>query len=322
MADEPILELEDVSKSFGGIRAVDKLSIELENGAITGLIGPNGAGKTTTFNLINGFYRPDGGTIRFRGRDLQEIMEPGADERQIWSSASAFVFAGAATAGGNMAGLGTPEGVGLAALGAVVGVGVYYGQDLVRDRFVEYPNSRPHRVAREGLSRTFQLTRELGSVTVLENLMLAPQGQLGERLYNVWLRPGSVRDQERELRERAQEMLDLLEIDHLKYEAADNLSGGQRKLLELGRVLMTDPDLVLLDEPAAGVNPTLTNKLLERIQTLSDRGYTFCIIEHDMEVIMNLSDRIVVMDQGQKLMEGTPSEVKADERVIDAYLGG
>ena len=117
-------------------------------------------------------------------------------------------------------------------------------------------------------------------------------------------------------------MLEFLEIDHLADELAGNLSGGQRKLLELGRVLMTDPELILLDEPVAGVNPTLTRKLLEQIESLRDDGYTFLVVEHDMEVIMNVSDTIIVMAEGRKLMEGTPEEVQTDERVIDAYLGG
>jgi ABC-type branched-subunit amino acid transport system ATPase component len=170
--------------------------------------------------------------------------------------------------------------------------------------------------------RTFQITRELQGMTVLENMMLAPGGQRGERLVDTWFRHGRVTEQEAATEADAREMLELLEIDHLADELAGNLSGGQRKLLELGRVLMTDPELVLLDEPVAGVNPTLTQKLLGHLEDLNEEGYTFLIIEHDMEVIMNISDTILVVSEGQKLMEGTPAEVQSDDRVIDAYLGG
>ncbi|MDY6765698.1 MAG: ABC transporter ATP-binding protein [Halobacteria archaeon] len=185
----------------------------------------------------------------------------------------------------------------------------------------EITGLKPHEISLKGLSRTFQITRELKGMTVLENLMLAPQRQRGENLLNVWLRR-DVKSQEMEVRERSEEMLEFLELDHLADELAGNLSGGQRKLLELGRVLMTDPDLILLDEPVAGVNPTLMNKLLDRIRNLRDQGYTFCIVEHDIEVIMELSDTVIVMTQGKKLMEGSPEEVRNDERVIEAYLGG
>jgi ABC-type branched-subunit amino acid transport system ATPase component len=177
-------------------------------------------------------------------------------------------------------------------------------------------------MARNGLSRTFQITRELQGMSVFENLLLAPQDQRGERLFNAWFRREAVDEDEARVRDQAEEILDLLELNHLRDEQAGNLSGGQRKLLELGRVLMTEPDLVLLDEPVAGVNPSLTQNLLERVRTLREEGYTFFVVEHDMEVIMNLSDTIIVMDQGDVLTEGTPEEVRQDERVIDAYLGG
>ncbi|PSP54442.1 ABC transporter ATP-binding protein [Halobacteriales archaeon QS_1_67_19] len=317
-----ILEVEDLRKTFGGITAVDGATFEVEEGTVTGLIGPNGAGKTTTFNLISGFYEPDSGTVRYRGTDMQEIMRPSETEQGIWMSASGLSFGGiglaaAATAGASVVGLG-----GAALVGAGFGAGLYRAQERVKDDYFEYRHSRPFRVSQAGLSRTFQITRELQGMTVLENLMLAPQDQYGERLTNAWFRRRTVAEEEDEVRERAIEMLEFLELDHLTNEYAGNLSGGQRKLLELGRVLMTDPDLILLDEPVAGVNPALTEKLLERIEGLREEGYTFCIVEHDMEVIMNLSDTIIVMDQGKKLMEGTPEEVQSDQRVIDAYLGG
>ncbi|WP_135825799.1 ABC transporter ATP-binding protein [Halorussus ruber] len=319
---EAILEVEGLRKTFGGITAVDGATFEVEEGTVTGLIGPNGAGKTTTFNLISGFYEPDGGEVRYRNQDLQDIMRPSDTEQGIWMSASGMTFGGIGLAAAASAGVSTLGLGGAALVGAGLGAGVYQAEEKVKNDVLEVRNKRPFRVSQEGLSRTFQLTRELQGLTVLENLMLAPQDQRGESLTNAWFRRGAVEDEENEVRQRAVEMLEFLELDHLTNEYAGNLSGGQRKLLELGRVLMTDPDLILLDEPVAGVNPALTDKLLQRIENLREQGYTFCIVEHDMEVIMNLSDTIIVMDQGKKLMQGTPEEVQNDQRVVDAYLGG
>jgi len=185
-------------------------------------------------------------------------------------------------------------------------------------------DKRPDAVANRGLVRTFQIARELDRMTVLENVMLAPRNQQGERLWRSvlpWTRNGVV-EQETELRERAWETLEFFELDHLAEEYAGTLSGGQRKLLEMARVLMTDPEMVLLDEPLAGVNPTLEERLLDRLHDLQAEGYTFLLVEHDMDIIMNNCDPIVVMHQGQKLVEGSPGTVKSDERVLEAYLGG
>jgi branched-chain amino acid transport system ATP-binding protein len=181
----------------------------------------------------------------------------------------------------------------------------------------------PHQIANRGLVRTFQIARELEEMTVLENLMLAPRGQLGESMVRSVL-PGlrdDVVEQETELRERVWEMLEFFEIDHLAGEYAGNLSGGQRKLLEMARALMTDPEMVLLDEPLAGVNPTLEEKLLERIHELREDGYTFLLVEHDMDVIMNNCEHVIVMHQGTVLAEGDPEDIRNNEQVIEAYLG-
>ena len=254
--DPTPLEVDDLSKAFGGIVAVDGVSFDVEAGTLTGLIGPNGAGKSTTFNLITGMLDPDSGTVRFNGEDITGLQ--------------------------------------------------------------------PHEVANKGLARTFQIARELEEMTVLENMMLAPKGQAGESLWRSVLpvARGAVREQEAEQLDRVWEVLDFFEIDHLADEYAGNLSGGQRKLLELARALLTDPDVLLLDEPFAGVNPSLERRLLEHIHELREQGYTFLIVEHDMDLIMNNCERVIVMHQGAVLKDGTPAEIKDSEKVIEAYLGG
>ena len=183
---------------------------------------------------------------------------------------------------------------------------------------------QPYEISNRGLARTFQIARELEEMTVLENMMLAPKGQVGESLWRSVMPVvrGSVRDQETEQLERVWEVLDFFEIDHLADEYAGNLSGGQRKLLEMARALLTDPDVLLLDEPFAGVNPTLEKRLLEHIHELREGGYTFLIVEHDMDLIMNNCERVIVMHQGRILKDGTPTEIKESEEVIEAYLGG
>jgi ABC-type branched-subunit amino acid transport system ATPase component len=254
---DTLLRVEDLTKRFGGITAVDGASFDVEHGTLTGLIGPNGAGKSTTFDLITGIHAADEGRVVFDGTDITA--------------------------------------------------------------------HRPHEVANRGLVRTFQIARELSEMTVLENVMLAPREQAGETLWRSVL-PGARRavvDQETELREEAWETLEFFEIDHLARENAGALSGGQRKLLEMARVLMTDPQMVLLDEPLAGVNPTLEEKLLDRIHALrTEQELTFLLVEHDMDVIMTHCDPVVVMYQGDVLARGAPEAVRSDERVLEAYLGG
>jgi len=181
----------------------------------------------------------------------------------------------------------------------------------------------PHRIFERGLCRTFQLPREHGSMSVLENLMLVPRGQTGEGFFASLLRPGRVRAQEREIEQHARRILEFIDLDHLRDEYARNLSGGQKKLLELGRTLMAGPKMVLLDEPGAGVNPTLMGRLEENIRQLNrEYDITFLIIEHDMDLIMKLCDPVIVMSEGRRLVEGKPDQVRNDPRVLEAYLGG
>jgi neutral amino acid transport system ATP-binding protein len=249
-----LLEIEEVVKRFGGIRAVDGATLDVREGSITALIGPNGAGKTTLFNVVTGFYHGDRGSVRFDG-----------------------------------------------------------------DRVFGEP---PYELARKGMVRTFQITKALAAMPVIDNMMLAAPNQPGERIRNLFVRPAAVRSREKEVREQAMELLELFNLTDLADDYAGTLSGGQRKLLELARALMTQPRLLLLDEPMAGINPTLGGRLLDHMQMLRrERGVTFLFIEHDMEVVMNHSDRVVVMAEGKVIAEGEPHEVRKDQRVIDAYLG-
>jgi branched-chain amino acid transport system ATP-binding protein len=250
-----LLQVQDLVKTFGGLRAIDACTLEVRKGTITGLIGPNGAGKTTLFNVITGFFPPDSGRVYFRGEDITNLA--------------------------------------------------------------------PHRIFARKLCRTFQIPREHQSMTVIENLMLVPPDQSGELMWNAWLRPAQVRAEEEAIRARALEVLEFVDLLHLQDEYAARLSGGQKKLLELARTLMADPEMVLLDEPGAGVNPTLMRRLAANIEYLCrERGITFLLIEHDMDLVMSMCDPVIVMSEGRHLMQGTPDEVRTDQRVLEAYLGG
>jgi branched-chain amino acid transport system ATP-binding protein len=180
----------------------------------------------------------------------------------------------------------------------------------------------PHDLFHKGLLRTFQIAHEFGSMTVRENLMMVPSSQAGETLWNAWFRRKAVAAEERAIRDKADEVLEFLTIAHLADQKAANISGGQKKLLELGRTMMVDAKIVFLDEVGAGVNRTLLNTIADAIQRLNqERGYTFCVIEHDMDFIARLCDPVIVMAEGKVLAKGTVDEVKNDERVIEAYLG-
>jgi len=248
-----LLSAKGLSKSFGGIRAVNNAYLDVPQGSITGLIGPNGAGKTTLFNLLSNFIRPDKGEVFLDGQPIHQLP--------------------------------------------------------------------PYQIALKGCVRTFQVARVLSRLTVLENMLLASPGQTGENFLKVWFQGAKIRQQEQENRAKALDILDSIGLVEKAQDYAGALSGGQRKLLEIGRVLMTEPKLILLDEPAAGVNPTLIAQISDHIIEWNRQGITFLIIEHNMDVIMSLCQHVWVLAEGTNLADGIPSEIQKNERVLKAYLG-
>ena len=253
-SDSNILQIENLSKYFGGLAAVSKCSLKIKRGSITGIIGPNGSGKTTLFNLIAGNLKPSEGKVIFDNEDITEVPS--------------------------------------------------------------------YELFSKGILRTFQIAHEFTNLTVLENLMMVPGSQSGEILMTVLLKPSLVKEEEEKIKQKALEVVDFLNLRQLSNELAGNLSGGQKKLLELGRTMMVEAKLVLLDEVGAGVNRTLLKDIGTAILRLNkEKGYTFCMIEHDMDFISRLCDPVIVMAEGSVLFEGKPDEVKKNEKVIESYLG-
>jgi branched-chain amino acid transport system ATP-binding protein len=223
---------------------------------------------------------------------------------------------------GSITGLIGPNGAGKTTLFNTVAGHYAPTRGSIRFAGGEIAGRAPHAIFRKGIVRTFQIPRPFPEMSVLENLMLVTADQPGECFWNTWIRPGRVAAHEKANRARAMEALEFLNLTHLAGQQARNLSGGQLKLLELGRAFMADPKLVLLDEPAAGVNPTLMNAIADRIRALNARGMTIFLIEHNMPLVMSLCDPILVMANGRLLLEGDAARVRADPRVIEAYLGG
>ena len=253
MTENKLLVAEGLSKSFGGIKAVDNARIEVQKGSITGLIGPNGAGKTTLFNLLSNFITSDCGRVTFEQQKIHHLPS--------------------------------------------------------------------HEIAQQGFIRTFQVARVLSRLSVVENMLLAAPQQTGENFFKVWFQQPKLRKEERQNKEKAMSVLESVGLADKAYDYAGALSGGQRKLLEMARTLMSDPKLILLDEPAAGVNPTLIKQICQHIVNWNQEGISFLIIEHNMDVIMSLCDRVWVLAEGTNLAEGTPEEIQNNDAVLQAYLG-
>lgn len=248
-----ILEVQDLTKMFGGVKAQDHISFSIEKGIVCGLIGPNGAGKTTLFNLITGIYRPDAGKVIFNGKDIKKTSV--------------------------------------------------------------------HRLVKAGVARTFQHVELFSSMTLLENIMVGMHVRTKSGFWAAITRFPAMKKEERQSRLRAKELLEFTGLSEDAHKMAGDLPAGRQKTAQIARALASEPMLLLLDEPAAGLNPVETHALGKLIQKIKKSGITMMLVEHDMGLVMEMSDKVVVLDQGRRLAEGTPRQIQSDEAVMSAYLG-
>jgi len=251
--EEALLRIKEVSKHFGGLYAVNRVSLDINHGGICGLVGPNGSGKTTLFNTILGLHRPDQGEIYFNGKCINNLAS--------------------------------------------------------------------HQIYKLGLVNAFQLPRLFYSLSVLDNMLVAARGQQGDKLFNSLFLRRRWQEQEKGLIEEALDILGLVELDHLAFSPAGELSGGQRKLLEVARGLMAKPTLLLLDEPAAGINPVLGKRIFQKLKDFSHNGIAFFIVEHRLEILFQFASWVYVMDKGKIVIAGQPQALIDDPAFYAIYLG-
>ncbi len=289
-----ILKVEALTKHFGGIHAVDDVTFDVQRGSITSLIGPNGAGKTTVFNVATGLYEKTSGAIRFEpdGAGSVDVTE------RVFDPLHATLVSGASA------------GLGLIAL-----------MVPAARRKLYYRARTPDSLTRLGIARTFQNIRLFSDLSVVDNVKVGLHGRVRSNAVDAALTSPRHRREERDIEDAAMRYLGFVGLEDRATEAASDLPYGDQRQLEIARALATRPALLLLDEPGAGMNPTETNELIELIERTRDTGVTVFLIEHDMRLVMDVSDRVIVLDHGRKIAEGSPAEVRGNPEVVAAYLG-